>query len=118
MEQKSQLSRQRFMTSSTAVGERVTAFLRRRHPVRTIDNVVADLAPWDIKHATVARMLDRQSSPGTILWLALIWAYGPEFLSEVHPAKLHWVHSAARAERQREIEAKIDALKAELEAIR
>lgn len=108
----------RFSFAPTDVGERTTAFLRRRYPSRTVDNVVADLAAWDVKHATVARMLERQTSPGSILWLALIWAYGPEFLSEVHPAPLGWLSEAAREQKQREIEAKIEGLRAELEQLR
>ena len=117
MEHQTRSRTRRFAIDTTTIGERTTAFLRRRYPVRTVDNVVADLEPWDVKPATVARMLERQTSPGTILWLALIWAYGPEFLSEVHPAPLGWLSAAAREQKQAELDAKIAALMAERERL-
>ncbi len=94
MRHSSGIRRQKYVIGPTFVGERVSAFLRRAHPDRTVDNVVADLAPWGIPQATVAKMLERQTAPGAILWLALIDAYGPEFLAAIHPAPLGWLRPA------------------------
>ena len=113
----SETKRQRYSVTSTDVGERTSAFLRRRHPERTVDNVAADLAAWDIKPERIAAMLQRQTGPGSVLWLALIWAYGPEFLAEVHPAPLGWLSAAAREQKQRELDDRIAALVAERERL-
>ena len=109
--------RQAVVLTPTDVGERVCAFLRRLHPSRTIDNVVADLAAWSIKHSTVSKMLERRTAPGAILWVALIDAYGPNFLAAVLPKQMGWIDDAARAQRKAELEARMAALRNELERL-
>ncbi len=110
MRQLSGNRRQKYVIAPTFVGERVAAFLRRAHPERTVDNVVADLTAWGIQHATVAKMLERQSAPGAIMMFALIWAYGPEFLADVHPAPLGWLRPALQ-------EQEVTALRRDFEAM-
>lgn len=103
--------------SPTDVGERVCAFLRRRYATRTVENVAADVAAWHVSRFTVAKMFERQTAPGAILWLALIDAYGPDFLAAAHPKPLGWLDEAARAQRKAELEARMEALKTELERL-
>ena len=92
-------------------------FLRRRHPLRTVENVTADIAVWNISHHTVAKMLERQTAPGAILWLALIDAYGPEFLAAASPTRFGWLDEAARAQRKATLETRMAALKSEMERL-
>ena len=103
--------------SASIIGERVSTFLRGVHPARTADNVAADLATWRISTNTIRNMLERQTAPGAILWLALIDAYGPEFLAAAHPARLGWLDEAARAQRKATIEARMAALRSEMERL-
>ena len=110
--------RQKYHFKPSFVGERVADFLEELHPVKTDDNVAADLAPWGISRDTISQMRKRKTAPGVIMMLALIWAYGPEFLSEVHPAPLGWLSDAAREQKQAVLDAKIAALMAEREQLR
>ena len=79
--------------------------------------MVADLSPWSIKASTIGKMLERQSAPGAVLWVALICTYGPEFLSSVFPARLGWLDEAARAQRQLDFEQRMAALRREFEDV-
>ena len=63
-------------------------------------------------------MLQRQTGPGSVLWLALIWAYGPEFLADVHPAPLGWLSAASREQRKDAIEAAMAKLRAEMDTLK
>ena len=103
--------------SASIVGERVHAFLNGIHPVRTADNVTADLASWRISGNTVRNMLERRTAPGAILWCALIDAYGPEFLAAAHPARLGWLDEAARAQRKATLETRMADLKSEMKRL-
>ena len=117
MGQASPTSRHRSVADTTAVGERVCAYLRRRHRSRTVDNVVADLAGWGVKHATIAKMLERQSTPSVPLLFAMVDAYGPDFLAAVHPKQLGWLSEAARAQRKATLEAAMADLKNEMDRL-
>ena len=99
------------------VGERVCTYLRKLHPARTADNVAADLGAWRIKAATVAKMLERETAPGTLMWLALIDAYGPNFLAAALPKRLGWLDEAAQAQERAAIRAEIEALETRLERL-
>ncbi len=99
------------------VGEKVASFLERQHPAKTADNVAADLSAWDISRDTIAQMLQRRTAPGAVLWLALIDAYGPEFLAAAHPARLGWLDEAARAQRKAALEAHMASLRSEMERL-
>lgn len=102
----------------TAVGERTCSFLRHLYPSRTVDNVTADLTAWGVKSSTIAKMLERSSTPSTPLLIALTFAYGPEFLCAVLDHPPAWLSAAHRADRQQQIEASIAALKSELDGLR
>ena len=117
MEHSSGSKRQMFVLLPTDVGERVCTFLRRLYPDRTVDNVAADLAAWNIKTATIARMLERETAPGAVLWLALIWAYGPEFLTAAHPARLGWLDAASREQRKEALDRELARLRAERDSL-
>ena len=85
--------------------------------MKTADNVAADLSAWSISRDTIAQMLQRQTAPGAVMMLALIWAYGPEFLSEVHPAPLGWLSAASREQRRQTLEAAMAKLRAEMDTL-
>lgn len=59
-------------------------------------------------------MIDRLSLPNVLHFWRMAGAYGPEFMAEVMPERFGWLDEAARQERQRQLEAQIAALKAEL----
>ena len=109
--------RKNVVWNPTDVGERVCAFLRRLYPTRTIDNVAADVEGWHVSRFTVAKMFERQTAPGAILWCALIDAYGPNFLAAALPKQMGWIDDAARAQRKAELEARMAALRNELERL-
>ena len=109
--------RHRYDVKPSFVGERVFASLTGRHPAKTADNVAADLAPWGISRDTIAQMLQRRTAPGAVMMLALIWAYGPEFLSEVHPARLSWLSIASREQKKAALEAAMAKLRAEMDGL-
>lgn len=117
MGQPSERNRRMSAIRPTDVGERTCRFLRGMYPARTADCVAADLHTWGVKASTVSKMLERMSAPGALLWSALICVYGPDFLSAVLPSKPRWLDDAHRAEKQREIDAKIAALEAERGAL-
>ena len=62
-------------------------------------------------------MFERQTAPGAILWCALIDAYGANFLAAALPKPMGWVDDAARAQRKAELEARMAALRTELEGL-
>ena len=107
--------RERCVTTSI-VGERVCAFLRKKHPQRTAENVSADLYAWKISTFTIRNMLERQTAPGAVLWCALIETYGPDFLSAALP-RVRWLDEAAVSQRKAALAARIDALKTEMERL-
>lgn len=77
------------------------AFLRERHPVKTADCVAADLG---ISPHTVSKWLSGDSAPGWGHTLALIGAYGPEFLAAVCPRSRVWIEPARKLEERRKLE--------------
>jgi hypothetical protein len=88
---------------SPACSERVIAFLRARHPTKTAEEIEA-ATRGRVGAGTAKKWLSRVSAPSFIACLALIQAYGPEFLAAVmdeHPA---WLSAAARAERLAKLE--------------
>lgn len=96
-------------TNRAVVAERINAFLRRRHPQKTAEHVSAETS---IPAGTVAKWLERGSTPGAVGTLLMILAFGPEFLAEVYAEKTpEWVKEAiaTRAAAQR-VKAKIEPL--------
>ena len=117
MRRASDIERPGSASDPTAVGEQTCTFLRGLYPRSTAENVAADLKAWRIKSATIAKMLERQSSPSTGLFIALASVYGPEFLCAVLSSPPRWLSAAYRAERQRELETRMAVLKSELERL-
>jgi hypothetical protein len=96
-------------TNRAVVADRINALLRRRHPKKTAEHVSAETS---IPAGTVAKWLERGSSPGAVGTLLMILAYGPEFLAEVYAEQTpEWVKEAIaiRAASQR-TKAKIEPL--------
>lgn len=118
MRQASPSKRHPVAFDTTFVGARACAFLRRLYPARTVDNVVADLSGWSVKPATIAKMLERQTAPGTVLWAALTCTYGPEFLAAVLPHAPAWLDAAHRAQRQEAFEHRLADLRRDFEDLR
>ena len=117
MRHASDIDRPGSASDPTVVGEQTCTFLRRLHPRATAENVAADLKAWRVKSATIAKMLERQSTPGTHLWIALSCVYGPEFLCAVLTTPPGWLSAAYRAEKQAELEAKLAALQLEMDRL-
>lgn len=98
-----------------SLGERVSAFLRLRHPLKTADNVAADTG---IPVNTVKTWLQRGSAPDadgyTLLWLA----YGPEFLAVLADGRApQWLLQARRQHEAAALKAEIAALKTKLAGV-
>lgn len=109
-------------TSPTAVGEdrtvvadRVSAFLRAKHPVKTADNVAADTG---IPAATVARWLDRGSAPSIPQLGKLVGAYDAEVLCVILDQPPEWMVSRARQQERERLERQIATLRAQIEGVR
>lgn len=98
----------------TIVGERVAAFLRSRHPVKTAINVAAETG---CSADQIEKWIERSSSPSGPALVRLVWTYGPELLA-VLPGAPAWLDRAQRDERAREIKAQIEAAQAELAELR
>ena len=82
----------------------LAAFLRRRHPSKTAVRVAADTGlPAD----SVKKWLSGEVQPSGRAMLALVCAYGPDFISASVKGAPEWCNSDLRA-------AKIAKLKAEL----
>lgn len=99
-------------------GERVSAFLRARHPVKTAEMVEAETG-GRVPAATVKRWLSGASAPSLRAGLALVVAYGPDFLAAALVESPGWLSSAHRAERLAALtqeRARLDALAQDLEA--
>ena len=100
---------------SGQLSERVGRFLRRRHPFKTAERVAAEVP--GVTADQVAKWLSRASAPGPVAMILLIHAYGPEFLADVMDTPPSWVNAAAREARQRQLEAQLQHLQAELKRI-
>jgi hypothetical protein len=91
--------------------ESLAAFLRRIHPAKTADCVAVDTG---VAAETVRGWLKSASRPGCKHLLALIGAYGPEFLVAMFPNAPRWLRAVQRAERQSELESELAAVRAGL----
>lgn len=96
------------------MGTRVVDFVRSMHPQKTALCVSAETG---ISAKTVAKWLERVSSPGGLAVLQLTAAYGPEFLVAVFPTAPAWLSAAHRAERAAQIERRLASLQAERDAL-
>ena len=99
----------------TDVGQRLVHFLRSLYPSGTAKNVARDTG---LTVASVEKLLERQSAPNSAGFVAFTLAYGPDFLGAVLPRAPAWLDRAMRAERQADLENKIEAAQRELEELR
>lgn len=76
-------------------------FLRSKHPLKTAQCVAAETG---ISFKTVHSWLCGNSKPGWHHTLALIGAYGPEFLAAVCPQSRVWIEPARKLEELRQLE--------------
>lgn len=99
-------------------GQRVAAFLRERHPVKTAACVEADSRVGNrttISAATVSKWLAGESSPAGPFYQRLIEMYGAELVEFVSPgASPASLRDAARISRQARLEREAARIQAEL----
>lgn len=117
MRQSSRAVRQASAPDRTFVADRAIAFLRQIYPIKTAENVAADIG---VSADTLAKMIERGSTPSAATFCRLILAYGPAFLAAVFPRQPRWLTEAyqreqlaALEEEQARIQSRIQALKAQ-----
>lgn len=98
------------------LGERIVAFLRRQHPLKTADHVAAATG---IPVNTVKTWLQRGSAPDaegcTSLWIA----YGPDFLAVLAGGRAPgWLVDLRRDYEALQLKAEIAALEKKLSEVR
>lgn len=98
------------------LAERISSFLRLRHPAKTAAHVEAETG---IPSATVRKWLEQGNAPSGAHYDALVVVYGAPMLCAVRPHDRDaWWHRAARAEHQAALEARAEAIKAQLAHLR
>lgn len=112
MKQSSRISPTVVGEDRTVVADRITAFLRAKHPFKTADNVSADTG---IPATTVARWLDRGSAPNAAALCKLVGAYSAEVLCAILDDPPATLVAAARQEERERIERRIAVLRAQIE---
>lgn len=88
--------------------EAVVAFLRTRHPIKTAEAVEAETG---VPAHTVKHWLERGVLPSFLHCMALIGAYGPEFLVAALPRHPRWLQEVWRAEKVRRLEEEFASLR-------
>lgn len=83
---------------SPECAERAMAWLRARHPVKAPEEIESATHGM-VSAATAKKWMGRQSAPSFVAAMALIAAYGPEFLHAVMDQPPAWLCAASRAER-------------------
>lgn len=96
-----------------SLGENVQRFLRTKYPHKTAACVAADTG-CNIKQ--VGKWLEGASAPGGDAMLALVEAYGPEFLAAVLPRQFDWVSEACDRREMAELRAQQARVNARIEA--
>lgn len=97
-----------------SAGERLAAYLRRVHPVKTPE-AVETATDGAVSADLVRKILARQSAPSFTTFAALILAYGPDLLAATLPDCPRWLDRVQRAERRASLQAEIERLEAELD---
>jgi hypothetical protein len=97
---------------STEARERLCAFLRKRHPIKTAESVEA-ATNGRVKAATVRKWLDWLSFPSFMAYCALIECYGAELLVDVVVNAPQSIRDAANAERDMRYERRLAELRSE-----
>ena len=95
-------------------GERLVAFLRRRHPVKTADSVASDTG---IPAANVAKWLAGASLPSFSASIALMLAYDIDFWAAVLPNPPACIVAELTDRRIAALTADIDARQREIERL-
>lgn len=98
-----------------AKAERIIAFLRQRYPVKTAENVAADIGGCA---ETLQKMIDRVSAPSAWTYGRLVCAYGPGFLCAALASPPAWIVAAAHAERLATVQAELTRITAELASLK
>lgn len=93
-----------------ALGERIVAFLRKRHPSKTAANVSAEAG---LPTSTVAKWLEGAATPGLYAGLRLFDVYGPDLVAAAWPRQAGFLSTAARDAQREQIDAEIAALQAQ-----
>lgn len=91
--------------------QRTAKFLRRLYPTKTADRVAADTG---IPATAVAKWLTGNSAPSMGAVIALVDAYGTDFLAAVMPVAPSWLVKANREARQADLQAQQARIAAEL----
>lgn len=99
------------VNDTQACPERVVAFVRQLHPVKTAEHVSADTG---VAADTVRKWLEGVAKPSFIAFSKLILAYGPAFLIAVYPKAPKWLDDAHRRERLAALEAEQARIRAEI----
>lgn len=109
-------SGQMSVAERTSAADRVAAFLRRLHPIKTAENVAADTG---LNADTVQKWLDRGSMPSAVGLIYLVGAYGPDFLSACMGDRApEWLTAAGQDAELARLKAEREALDARIAALR
>ena len=92
--------------------ERLSSFLKAKHPIKTAENVSADTG---IAPATVARWLDRGSAPNLDSLSQLVGAYGSEVLCVILVRPPPALIAAVRQEERERVEREIARLREQID---
>jgi hypothetical protein len=114
MRQSSRVARHVSAPDRTFVADRAIEFLRRLYPSKTADNVAADIGA---SPDTIAKMIERGTTPNAATFCRLIFAYGPAFLAAVYPRAPAWLDDARRRELQAELRAEQQRITEQLAAL-
>lgn len=99
-----------------SLGERVSMFLRRMHPLKTADNVAAETG---IPVNTIKTWLQRGSAPDAEGYTALWVAYGPDFLAAAAANRSpEWLSHVRQTQEAKQLKAQISALEHKLSKVR
>lgn len=88
----------------SGVGERVVAYLRTRHPAKTVEHVAAETG---VPANTIKTWLDRGTAPRADHYCRLWLAYGPSFLAATAGCAPAWLDQANRDEAATRLKAEI-----------
>ncbi len=115
MRQSPSRSRQLPAAERAGAAERIIAFLRDQHPLKTAENVAADTG---LSAETVQTWIDRGSAPNVVGMIYLVGAYGPEFLAAAMGDRApQWLTAAGQDAELARLDAEMAALKARREAL-
>ena len=94
------------------LAERISAFLRSRHPLKTPQSVESETG---VPAATVRKWLEQGNAPSGSAYDALVRRYGADFLCAVHPEHAGtWFAAVAKQQRQARLERRAADLRREL----